>query len=90
MVKAELITKVSEAAGVSKKDTENVLKALTDVMVSALVAKDEVTINGLGLFKTTHRLERKGKNPATKEAIIIPAKTVVVFKPTKQLKEAVK
>mgnify|MGYP002512556755 CR=1 FL=1 len=33
------------------------------------------------------RKERKGRNPLTKEEIVIPATTVISFKPSKSLKE---
>ena len=45
---------------------------------------------GFGTFKVRNRAERKGRNPQTRKAIIIPATKVPAFKAGKELKEAIK
>lgn len=45
---------------------------------------------GFGTFKVRNRTERKGRNPQTGKAIIIPATKVPAFKAGKELKEAIK
>ena len=47
-------------------------------------------LRGLGKFKVVKRKARMGRNPATGEAIKIPAKTVVRFTVAKQLKDLIK
>ena len=44
---------------------------------------------GFGTFKVTERKAKKGRNPATGEAIQIPAKKAPIFKAGKALKDAV-
>lgn len=44
---------------------------------------------GFGTFETKDRAARKGRNPQTKETIVIPASKAPVFKPGKALKEKV-
>ena len=44
---------------------------------------------GFGKFEVRERAERKGRNPQTKEEIIIPATKAPVFKVGKNLKELV-
>jgi len=50
----------------------------------------EVPLAGLGKFKVSKRQARTGRNPATGEAIQIPAKTVVKFTVAKALKDLIK
>ncbi len=49
-----------------------------------------VKIIGFGKFEVRDRGERKGRNPKTREEIIIPARSVPAFKAGKSLKEKVK
>ena len=52
-------------------------------------AKDGFTIPGLGKLVKVNRKARMGRNPATGEAISIPAKTVLKFRIAKAAKDAV-
>lgn len=89
MTKAELIAKVAEKAGLSKKDAEKATGALIDSIVESLVAEEKVQLVGFGTFEVHHREARKGRNPRTKEEITIPASTYPVFKAGKPFKDAV-
>ena len=89
MNKAELINAAAEKAGLSKKDTEAALVAITSVITEALAEGDKVQLVGFGAFEVKARAERIGRNPKTKAEIKIPASTVPVFKAGKALKDAV-
>ncbi len=87
MNKSELTKAVAEKAGMPPKQVANVLDAAFDEIASQLKTKSSVTIGGFGTFATKDRAAREGINPATREPISIPARTVAVFKPAKPLKE---
>ena len=89
MNKAELITSMAEKSQLTKKDAEAALKAFIDSVQEALEGGDKVQLVGFGTFETRERAAREGRNPRTKEAIIIPASIAPVFKPGKELKEKV-
>ena len=89
MNKKELIAKVAESAGFSKKDAEKAIDATVDAITAALVAGDKVQLVGFGAFEVKCRAERMGRNPKTKEAIKIPASKSPIFKAGKGLKDAV-
>ncbi|WBW97935.1 HU family DNA-binding protein [Oceanirhabdus sp. W0125-5] len=89
MNKAELITKMSEKSNLTKKDAEVALKAMMESVIEALENKEKVQLIGFGTFETRERAERKGRNPRTKEEMIIPASVVPAFKPGKEFKERV-
>ena len=89
MNKAELITSMAEKSGLTKKDAEAALKGFIESVTEALEQKDKVQLVGFGTFETRERAEREGRNPRTKETIVIPASIAPVFKPGKELKEKV-
>lgn len=89
MNKGELVAKIAEKSGLSKKDSEKALAAALDAITEAMVAGDKVQLVGFGVFETKERAERTGRNPRTKEEIVIPASKAPQFKAGKALKEAV-
>ena len=89
MNKAELVTKVAEKAGVSKKDAEKVVVAVFDSIQAALKDGDKVQLVGFGTFETRERGARTGRNPRSGETIQIPASKVPAFKAGKAFKDAV-
>ena len=90
MTKAELIAKIADEAGLSKKDAEKALNATIASITGALKKGDKVALVGFGTFETRKRAARTGKNPQTGKEIKIPATTTPAFKAGKALKEAVK
>ena len=90
MNKVELIGAVASKSEISKKDVEKVINAFTNVVADALVDGDKVQLVGFGTFEVVERAERLGRNPATGEAMTIPASKSPKFKAGKALKDAVK
>lgn len=89
MNKAELITAMSEEAGLTKKDAEKALDAFTDTVSKALAAGDKVQLVGFGTFETTKRAAREGRNPQTGKTVKIAASVAPKFKAGKELKDIV-
>ena len=89
MNKAELITAMAEVSGVSKKDTEAVLKAFTEVVSEELKKGEKVQLVGFGTFEVSERAAREGRNPATGETMQIEAGKAPKFKAGKALKDMI-
>ena len=89
MNKTELIAAAAESSGMTKKDTERVLNAAIDTIISALTQGEKVQISGFGSFEAKHREARTGRNPRTRESIEIPATRIPAFKASKALKDTV-
>jgi len=89
MNKAELIAAVAEKSELTKKDAEKAVNSIISVITEALSKGEKVQLVGFGTFEVRDRAERKGRNPQTKEEIIIPASKAPVFKAGKALKDAV-
>ena len=90
MNKTELIAAMAEKSELSKKDTEKVLTAFTNIVTDTLLDGDKVAITGFGIFEVAERAARTGRNPKTGEPIQINASKSPKFKAGKALKDAVK
>jgi DNA-binding protein HU-beta len=87
MKKADLINKVAENTGVSKKQTEEVVNEFMEVIKQALMEGEEVKLVGFGNFEIKEQGERAARDPRDPNKVInIPAKKVVKFKISKKLK----
>ena len=90
MNKTELIAAVAEKAGLSKKDAGVAVDAFIDTIVAELKAGKKIQMVGFGTFEVKDRPERTGRNPQTKETIVIPASKAHAFKAGKAFKDAIK
>ena len=90
MNKTELIAKVAEKTGATKKDSTESVEAVFEVITESLADGEKIQLLGFGTFETRDRAARKGRNPQTGAEIDIAPTTVASFKPGKALKSAVK
>ena len=89
MNKTELVAAMSEKSELTKKDSEKALKAFMDVVAEELKKDEKIQLVGFGTFEVTERAERMGRNPKTKETMVIAASKAPKFKAGKALKDAV-
>ena len=87
MNKTDLVDKMAEKSGLSKKDSEKALNAVIGSVEEALINSDKVQLVGFGSFEVKQRAARKGRNPQTMEEINIPESKIPAFKAGKDLKE---
>lgn len=85
--KSETLNRLAEKTGMAKKQVATVLDELA--MLSYKEARNGFTFPGVGKLVVVDRKARMGRNPATGEAIQIPAKRVLKFRIAKQAKDAV-
>lgn len=89
MNKSELVSAIAEESGLTKKDSENALKAFTKVVAEQLKNGESVQLIGFGTFEVSTRQERVGRNPKTGAELKIPACKLPKFKAGKALKDLV-
>jgi DNA-binding protein HU-beta len=90
MNKQDIAEKVYGILGTTKADSERAVESMIDTIVSALKRGEEVSIAGLGIFKTKMRAARVARNPRTGASVQVPSMRVPKFQPAKALKEAVR
>ncbi len=89
MTKTQLVGKLADEAGLSRKQVEGVLTALVDTIRKSVKKGDPVKIPDLGGWRLRSMKARMGRNPQTGEAIKIPARKKVGFTVAKSFKQAV-
>lgn len=89
MSKSQIMSTLAEKTSHSRKDVVALIEAMVELAYSEAKKAGEFTVPGLGKLVKKQRAARMGRNPATGEAIKIPAKTVVKFRVAKAAKDAI-
>jgi integration host factor subunit beta len=90
MTKSELINQLYlKSNTLSQGDIEAASNLIIDTMIDAMGRGERIEIRGFGAFSLHERKARTGRNPKTGEAVEIPARHKVHFKPGKALRERV-
>jgi integration host factor subunit alpha len=89
MTKAEIIERIYERVGFSKKEATDVVESIFDVVKARLAEGEKVKISGFGNFVISEKRPRKGRNPQTGEEIMISGRRVLTFKPSQVLKRTI-
>ena len=89
MNKKQLIEAMAKKAEMTVSDTGKALDAFISTISEALKGGDDVQLTGVFSLKVSERAAREGRNPATGEKIMVPAKKVIKFKAGKQLDSAI-
>lgn len=86
ITKSEMLKQLTTSTGLKKKEVENVLDAQTKLLYKTLKRDKKYKLQGLGIFAVKNRKARMARNPQTGEVVKVPAKTVVKFRVSKDLK----
>lgn len=87
--KKELISAISQRAGMSKVDSENALNAVISCITDLLGKGDSIVLPGFASLSVKKRAARTGRNPSTGQPLHIPASNIVSFKAGSKLKEVI-
>jgi DNA-binding protein HU-beta len=80
-----------ENLAASEKQTERILDRFLVSLETAIIENPEgVRLGKSGKFKIIPRKEKSGVNPRTKEPLLIPARNIVIFRPSVALKKRLK
>ena len=86
LTKKEIINSIYMQIGFSKKIAENLLEDFLSIILNELIKNKKVKIPKFGTFVLRYKKSRIGRNPKTLEKKIITDRYVVLFKPSKYLK----
>ena len=87
--KSTLIEKISNAFDQNPSQSKEVLEALIEIMKSTLASGEDIMVSGFGKFQVIEKSPRKGRNPATGDAMILKKRRVVTFKCAGKLKNKI-
>ncbi len=89
LTKAQIIEAISIKNGLSKKQSTDTVETLLRVIKSTLAAGEDVLVSGFGKFCVKQKGERKGRNPATGEDLMLAPRRVVTFKCSGKLRKRI-
>jgi DNA-binding protein HU-beta len=89
MTKSQIVSHFAKKFDLSRKIASGIIEELAALAVFETKKTGSFTLPGIGKLVLAKRKARMGRNPATGEAIKIPAKTVVKMRVAKTAKEAV-
>ena len=88
MNRNDLVERLAEQHELSKSYARELINSVFEMITSAALKGEEVSLFGFGKFKVAERGARKGRNPRTGEAVTIAASKNLKFTPARQLKES--
>ena len=86
LTKKEITNSIYMQLGFSKKVCESLLEDFFLILLDEILNKKKVKISKFGTFSLRHKKSRIGRNPKTLEKKIISERNVILFKPSKELK----
>ena len=87
LTKKEIVNSIYMQIGFSKIISENILEDIFQIILKNIISEKKVKITKFGTFILHKKNERVGRNPKTKEEKIISERNVILFKPSKDLKQ---
>lgn len=89
MTRAQIAAKISDATGLSKKETEIVVEGFISCIIECLKENGNIEIRGFGTFKNNVKEPRTARNPRTGESITLGKRYIPMFKVSKEFKKTV-
>jgi integration host factor subunit alpha len=89
LTKADIVQQIQTDCGFPRNRSVEITEFLLELIKSSLESGNDVLVSGFGKFCVKAKKERKGRNPATGEDAILPARRVVTFKCSGKLREKV-
>ena len=89
LTKAQIIEEVRTRNGLTLKKSTKTVEALLEILKQTLESGEDVLISGFGKFCVKDKKERRGRNPATGEDLMLGPRKVVTFKGSGKLRKIV-
>ena len=89
LTKEHLISIVAEANGYARSRSVELVETLLELIKSKLVSGEDVLISGFGKFSVKDKRERRGRNPATGDSMMLRPRRVVTFRCSRQLRDKI-
>ena len=89
MTKADIVEKIHQKIGFSKKESAEIVESVFSILKLTLESGEKIKIAGFGNFVVKQKADRRGRNPQTGDTITINARRILTFKPSQVLKSAI-
>jgi len=89
LTKAQIFEEVMKRNGFTRKKSIETVETLLELIKRSLESGEDVLISGFGKFCVKEKKERKGRDPATGESMMLEPRKVVTFKCSQKLRNMV-
>ncbi|RJP76801.1 MAG: integration host factor subunit alpha [Desulfobacteraceae bacterium] len=89
LTKAQIVDTIQEKFGFPRKKCVELIEIMLEEIKKPLEKGEDVMISGFGKFCVNEKKERKGRNPATGDDLVLPARRVVTFKCSQGLRDQI-
>jgi integration host factor subunit beta len=89
MTKKDMARGIAEVLGITQAQALEIVQRVLDGIVETLLSEGRIELRNFGVFEIKRRKPRQARNPRTGERVAVPPRTVVTFKPGREMAERV-
>jgi integration host factor subunit alpha len=89
LTKAQIVESIQNQIGFTQKGSSEIVETLLEIIKNTLESGEDVLISGFGKFCIKEKKERKGRNPATGNAMMLSPRKIVTFKCSGKLRDQI-
>jgi integration host factor subunit alpha len=89
LTKARIVESTRNQTGFPKNKSTDIVETFLEIIKDTLASGEDVLISGFGRFCVKEKKERKGRNPATGDAMMLKPRKVVTFKCSGKLRDSI-
>ncbi|MGB2929751.1 MAG: integration host factor subunit alpha [Desulfobacterales bacterium] len=89
LTKVQIVKSIQNQTGLPKNRSLKIVETLLEIIKNKLAASEDVLISGFGKFCVKHKDKRRGRNPATGDAMMLAPRKVVSFKCSGKLRDRI-
>jgi integration host factor subunit alpha len=89
LTKIQIVELVQNQTGFSKNKSSEIVETVLEIVKNTLASEEDVMISGFGKFCVKQKNERKGRNPATGDDLLLAPRKVVTFKCSGKLRDRI-
>ena len=88
VTKDDIVARIHEV-GFTKKQAVDLVETLIEIIKGTLEKNEDVLISGFGKFCIKNKHQRRGRNPATGEDLMLRERRVITFKCSGKLRNKI-
>jgi integration host factor subunit alpha len=89
LTKIQIVESIQNQTGFPKNRSSEIVETLLEIIKRTLESGEDVLASGFGKFCVKEKKERKGRNPATGNTMMLEPRKVVTFKCSGKLRDKI-
>ena len=89
LTKIQIVESIQNQTGFPKNRSSEIVETLLEIIKSTLASGNDVMISGFGKFSIKEKNERRGRNPATGNDLMLTPRKIVTFKCSGKLRDKI-